>query len=175
MKTSIKKSKKTSEIEKKEFIKFCRICKIIAITMSGGMFICSLTFIYEMLIDIVLGNRWNTFLFSAENAITLIGMCISFTFIAKMFDELKTGSSPFTYSLADKIKSAAKIMLITGIIGYIIKIVSSVLFYSGIYNDVDLLIYEGEIACLIIGFMLISLAYIFRYGCKLQQESDETL
>ena len=66
-------------------------------------------------------------------------------------------------------------MLITGIIGYIIKIVSSVLFYSGIYNDVDLLIYEGEIACLIIGFMLISLAYIFRYGCKLQQESDETL
>ena len=38
----------------------------------------------------------------------------------KMFDELKTGSSPFTYSLADKIKSAAKIMLITGIIGYII-------------------------------------------------------
>ncbi len=166
---------RTLENEKKNFIGFCKVCEGLSVFLFVFMIAGCIVQAYELMVSLVVGGMWNSTICSAGNLITYTGLTIAFRFSKKIFAMLKKGETPFTYAVADKIKAAALTMTVTGGIGVVLECVAAILCSVGIYSYGELSDLIGGMDVFVIGLVLIALSYIFNYGCKLQQESDETL
>ena len=83
------------------------------------------------------------------------------------------------YDIADKIKGAGFLAILLGIISLVYRTVVELISKNGGnfvksdgYMDLG---YPFIYSVLILGVVLMIIAYVFNYGYKLQQESDETL
>ena len=76
-----------------------------------------------------------------------------------------------SYEIADKIKGAAMAVFVTATIDFIAEIIMGILEVNGIWEINVNITFDYFIWSAI----LFAIAYIFNYGCKLQQESDETI
>lgn len=97
-------------------------------------------------------------------------------FVIRLFKEIETGETPFRYSIADKMKGLSDAVL-AGSIVFAAPGIVSIFIYTfteteGSQTNASAVIMLGG---LFLGVLFRALSYIFGYGCKLQQESDETL
>lgn len=115
-------------------------------------------------------GMWST-LFIAYYA--LVFFLLS-NFMRLLFKRLKESDTPFRYDIADKMKGAAGVLTFGSLAGMVLFIVYMLFFYSAALPDF-FIVQTVNIVILVIGMILQAFALIFEYGCKLQQESDETL
>ena len=97
-------------------------------------------------------------------------------FVIKLFKEIENGDTPFRYSVADKMKGLSDAVMASGIIFALPQFVNQIL---SIFTDIPDKTSNSAgvivLGALFLGLVFKALSYIFNYGCKLQQESDETL
>ena len=96
--------------------------------------------------------------------------------VMALFRELEQSDTPFRYPIADKMKGLANAVIIAGLlIGVpqtVVQVVDSFVVKS------SSLIASGSIILLgamFLGGIIMAVSYVLALGCKLQQESDETL
>lgn len=96
-------------------------------------------------------------------------------FVTALFREIERGDTPFRYPIADKMKGLASAVIAAGlVIGLPQTVVQAVdLFAVGSSHGMggSVILLGG----LFLGCVLMAVSYVFALGCKLQQESDETL
>ena len=97
-------------------------------------------------------------------------------FVIALFNEIEKSETPFRYSVADKLKGLSN-AIIGGSIIFGAPYLITTLVYAfteteGQHTNASAVIMLGGM-CL--GVLFRALSYIFGYGCRLQQESDETL
>lgn len=97
-------------------------------------------------------------------------------FVIGLFKEIETGTTPFRYSIADKLKGLSDAILVGSVIfaapGIISTFVCAFTETEASQTNAYAVIMLGG---LFLGALFRALSYIFNFGCKLQQESDETL
>ena len=98
-----------------------------------------------------------------------------------IFRRLRAAETPFCYDIADKIKGAGFLAILIGVASLVYRAIVEMLAKNGVirhfvksdgYADLG---YPFIYSVIILGVVLMIIAYVFNYGCKLQQESDETL
>ncbi|MBR3970142.1 MAG: DUF2975 domain-containing protein [Ruminococcus sp.] len=109
----------------------------------------------------------------------VISVCyfIAFNHARKIFDIFKSGESPFRYDVADKMKGAATAIIAANLINFAIGLVYfTVGGFMKLNNDeVFEMTINFDLGNFILGILIYAFSYVFNYGAKLQQESDETL
>ncbi|MBQ8787398.1 MAG: DUF2975 domain-containing protein [Oscillospiraceae bacterium] len=176
-------NERTLEKEKKNFLTFCKVAEAFLSLMCALMIIASIAIAIMMIMNFIMKNSTvpSSNDFSTPEGIfngiyiivTCIGFAIALNFGIKVFGTLKDGETPFRYEIADKIKAAGMTLIGTGILHIIGEAVNGFLNSIGVFN--------GELSVgivldfFVLGAIIIAVAYIFNYGCKLQQESDETI
>ena len=106
-----------------------------------------------------------------------VGYFIAFNHARKIFDIFKSGESPFRYDVADKMKGAATAIISANLINFAIGLVYfAVGGFMKLNNDeVFEMTINFDLGSLVLGILIYAFSYVFNYGAKLQQESDETL
>ncbi len=107
------------------------------------------------------------FLF-ASTMLYLIMTFVSLIFIGKLCKSFQNCESPFEDDVIKKLQNFAYSLIPWALFSTISDSVSSG-FYSGNYN------FSINFGIILIVLVILALAYIFKYGAVLQQESDETL
>ena len=97
-------------------------------------------------------------------------------FVIGLFKEIEKSDTPFRYSIADKLKGLSNAILGGSIIfaaPYLVSYLVNAFTETGEpqTNACAVIMLGG----LFLGVLFKALSYIFSYGSKLQQESDETL
>ena len=110
---------------------------------------------------------------SVNSGILLFGMGSAVNFGRAIFKKLHSGESPFRYDIADKIKGASYALIISGLASMLINPILGI--FSTAFSDICYYFIFIMFGNIFIGFLLYIVAYVMNYGCKLQQESDETL
>ena len=81
---------------------------------------------------------------------------------------------PVRYDIADKMKGLGYVLCGCGIIGAMLFLISNLLI-DKLKNDWFWNATGFGLVFMVVGLIFIAFALIFETGCKLQQESDETL
>ncbi len=182
MKKTVNVIERTLEKDKKDFITVCKIAEcssmvalaiiIVAAIAIGIMAIMHITGVADA--DKEFGSA-NAVLTMISNMIMLTSIGIALKFSAEIFNKLKTGDTPFQCDIADKIKKAGITLIAGTFASTIFDVISSILIKVGIIASTESheIVVDADYA--LFGVVLMALAYIFNYGCKLQQESDETI
>ncbi|MBR5090238.1 MAG: DUF2975 domain-containing protein [Ruminiclostridium sp.] len=93
-----------------------------------------------------------------------------------LFKEIENGETPFRYSVADKLKGLSDTILWGSVVFAVPGFVSAFIYAftetEGSQTFSHAIFMLGG---LFLGALFRALSYIFSYGCRLQQESDETL
>lgn len=89
-------------------------------------------------------------------------------YASRVFKELSDKAIPFSESISKNIKMIAWLTLSSGLPMLINKSLSLIDSSNGFHLNLD-------ITYIILTLVFFALAYVFEYGCKLQQLSDETL
>ena len=109
----------------------------------------------------------------------VISVCyfIAFNHARKIFDIFKNGESPFRYDVADKMKGAATAIIAANLINFAIGLVYFAVGGFMKLNNAEVfeMEFKFDLGGLILGILIYAFSYVFNYGAKLQQESDETL
>ncbi|MBO6231305.1 MAG: DUF2975 domain-containing protein [Ruminiclostridium sp.] len=97
-------------------------------------------------------------------------------FVTRLFKEIENGDTPFRYSIADKMKGLSDAVMVCGVIFALPQFVNQIIcIFTDLpdktSNSAGVIMLGG----VFLGLVFKALSYIFGYGCKLQQESDETL
>ncbi|MBQ2824096.1 MAG: DUF2975 domain-containing protein [Oscillospiraceae bacterium] len=178
-------NERTLEKEKKDFTEFCKFAEgmltaIMALIIVGAA---------ALFIVIIMDNAMKNLTYSSSSKYTTAGgifygvydlismLCfaVALNFGVKAFKKLKDGETPFRYEIADKIKAAGIVLFATGFFSIAAGIVEGVLESTGVIVVTDSSLISIDLSIFMWGAVLFAVAYIFNYGCKLQQESDETL
>ncbi|MBQ8781083.1 MAG: hypothetical protein IJZ72_05370 [Oscillospiraceae bacterium] len=178
-------NERTLEKEKRQFIFFCKIAEmlftfLLACLVVGAIAIVIMTIMrLAGVVDIETTDIYSPqeFVFTAiYYIICCIGWAIIVNFGAKVFKTLKDGETPFRYEVADKIKAAGITCVCMWGFELISEIIRSCLVSLNVFASASMTM-EISISSEMLtrGFVITAIAYIFNYGCKLQQESDETL
>lgn len=106
-------------------------------------------------------------------ALGLLGLVSMF--IGKAFGKLKTLDSPFRSEIVEHLKKAGQLLEFGGVGGVLMFVLLGL--NSGNMNPNSVFITDSGsfFIMLLIGLVVRAVSLIFEYGCKLQQESDETL
>ncbi len=110
--------------------------------------------------------------------ILFLSQFIPLGFAAKIFDKFRKGQTPFQYDVADKIKGAAISMLVLSAITQILCLIYYALISNNVFTaELENISINGNIdfTVFLFGILIYAFSYVFSYGAKLQQESDETL
>ena len=162
------------EKERRSFVRFCDVCGgfcgFLIVFMIAGF----IAYGYEFIKGIVADGAIEDIISDAANIVACVGIGISVRFGAAVFGKLTKGGTPFTYDVADKIKGASVPLIVSGGIGFATEI-AVVIMTEGFGFAADKFDFFGGLDILVFGLALSALSYIFSYGCKLQQESDETI
>lgn len=172
---------RTLEKDKKEFSEFCKFGELCSIVVLTLLIITAILSIITVIMSAT-GFVNDPELTAAQTAYIYItyllytaGIVAAVNFTIKIFSKLKTAETPFSYDIADKIKALGCTLFITGMFGVVSGFISFLLTETGVFIKTDELDSVLNSDVIIFGAFLMALAYIFNYGCKLQQESDETL
>lgn len=169
-------TERTLEKEKKNFIEFCKVVEVFFSVILVFMVIAAIAiFIMTIMSNIILTDEPTAeeIFYSVYLIAICIGTSIALNFGVKVFKELKKGETPFRYEIADKIKAAGMTLIGTGVVHIIAEIVRGFLYEAGNFTVKVSLTFDFDFC--ICGVAVLAIAYIFNYGCKLQQESDETI
>lgn len=185
MKKAVDVIERTLEKDKKSFIFVCRMGEVFSILILVMCIIGALAagFMSVMyILGIAIDSEFATPHIAEEIYCMINGICIALglavtcNFSVKIFNSLKTGDTPFKYDIADKIKGAGITLIVTGLFGSLTEFIHTVLIDNRVFLGENTIgIISGCEDMIILSVILMSVAYIFNYGCKLQQESDETL
>jgi|GEM_PF-1496012 len=183
MKKTVDINERTLEKEKKSFISFCKASEVVSSLFLAFMVIAAIVFLIllmmsnsiknEILSENLRGDYTGAegIFKSIHMLIDCLGMAVAFNFGRNTFKKLKDGETPFRYEIADKIKGAAMAVFVTATIDFIAEIIMGILEVNGIW-EINV---EINFDYFIWSAILFAIAYIFNYGSKLQQESDETI
>lgn len=176
MKKAIDVAKRTLEEEKKSFIELCKIfhncsiiLKVFCAVLLTGMFAL-------MIFALIKGKEQSTALALFINGAVFFGtIIVSMNFISAIVKKLKDGETPFRYDIGDKIKAAGLSLCSGGFLGFL-----AIFFASAFADTTDIglfivVFFVGYCGFGIVGAVVTMFSYIFNYGCRLQQESDETV
>lgn len=174
-------TERTLEQEKQGFIKMCRCFEIGANVIR----IIMLIFIPFLLVVLITGatgvldagemySSPEGLMTSGALCMVCVGYFIALNFGVGIFRSLRNGETPFRYDVSDKLKGAGIAMIVTGAFGFVMNVVVRCLMANGVMF-VDGMESLPDTIPFVFGMFLVALAYVFNYGCKLQQESDETL
>lgn len=174
MTNTVDLNEKALEKERRSFVRFCNFCAgfcgfLIVFMVAGTM-----VYVYEFINAVATGSGIEATISTAANVVACVGIGISVGFGVTVFDRLRKCATPFRYDVADKIKGAAAPLTICGGIGFLIE-VAVLIMTEGFGFAADKFDFFGGLDILVLGLALSAISYIFNYGCKLQQESDETL
>ena len=185
MKKSGDAAERTLENEKKSFIFVCKMGEIfsiliLAMCIIGGLAagFMSAMYILGIAIDSELATPHvaEEIYCMVNGVVVMAGLIIACNFAVKIFNTFKTGETPFRYDIADKIKKAGIVLVVTGLFGSVTEFVYTVLVDNSVFVGQNTIgVISGCEDMIILSMVLMAVAYIFSYGCKLQQESDETL
>ena len=172
---------RTLEKEKEQFDKFCKLMHIVStvasILLAAGAVFCLAVPIVQHIRYVRSGGLENTAVVVIGAVYTFLltgGIALLVNYARNIFRRLRNAETPFCYDIADKIKGAGQAAWGIG---------CALL----VYGSIAILCLKGrlslaqygfgyiEAGILIVGAVLAISAYVFNYGCKLQQESDETL
>lgn len=185
-KTEVKKTvnviERTLEKDKKQFIFVCKMAEVFSI-ITLAIFIIGVIAIGIMAIMTAAGvadadrefGSAKAILTLAANTLMLVAFIIALNFSTKIFNKLKTGETPFQYDIADKIKSAGIALIAGTFVCSILEFITGFLVARETIADTET--YESIVNTdyAVFGIVLMALAYVFNYGCKLQHEADETV
>ena len=174
--------------EKGRFDKFCRIMHVIS-TLLWILFMIGAVFC--LIVPIVQAVQYRNNGGAVRMTETLVSVLYVFLVLGgigllwnsarHIFRRLRTAETPFCYDIADKIKGTGFLAILLGIISFVYRTIVELLVKNGglksfVKSDgfVDL-DFTFIYSVIILGVVLMMTAYVFNYGCKLQQESDETL
>lgn len=160
--------------EKKNFIRFCNFCSGLCVLLLEFMIVGLVTYGYGLIKCIVVCGTVEEMISNAANLVTCIGIGFSVRFGGMAFSALSKNETPFRYDVADKLKGASVPLIVCGGIVFMAE-VAVVIMTEGFGFAADKFDFFGGLDVLLFGIALSALSYIFNYGCKLQQESDETL
>ena len=172
--------------EKGRYEKFCKIMHIFS-TLMCVLFAAAAVFC--LIVPIVQAIQYRNNGGKADIPSVLVsviqvflvlgGIALLWNAARHIFRRLRTAETPFCYDIADKIKGAGFLAILLGIISLVYRTVVELISKNGGnfvksdgYMDLG---YPFIYSVLILGVVLMIIAYVFNYGCKLQQESDETL
>lgn len=173
-------NKRTHKKETAEFISACQVFEIFSIIglvafIAGALFLLWETIFNAdsvsastetSLLSVILTNIFSI--------ICCIGICIALKFSAAIFGKLKDGETPFRYDIGDKIRAVGITLAASGALAFLVKFTGNLLCSLEIIADTIEFELSDSSLCLM-GAIICTFSYIFNYGCKLQQESDETL
>ncbi len=168
------------EKEKKDFVKLCKMLEVGARTITILILIAVPVFILAIGLD-ALNIVVEIEGFMAEDYImlgcaTLLCVCfgIGLNFIANVFRKMRIEETPFRYDVADKMKGAGVAFVVAGGLAFIFNVTLMILNGASVLDFADVPTYP-DFFSFVLGVFLLALAYVFNYGCKLQQEADETI
>ncbi len=95
-------------------------------------------------------------------------------YMRRIFGRLKRSDTPFKYDIADKMKGLGYLLCGGGIVGALLFLISNLLI-DKLENNWFWDATAFGFVFMVVGLIFIAFALIFEKGCKLQQESDETL
>lgn len=175
MKKALNITERTLEKEKKSFVETCVFWQGACVAILIIMVIACIGLIGNLITDFTVSNL----LYSISDIISAVICIIALNFGATIFKKLKISETPFLYDIADKIKGAGLILIWGNVaifaIETIINIVIGYLSEAGTIVANETFNFSFDLTALLVGGTLLMIAYIFNYGCKLQQESDETV
>lgn len=185
MKKAVDAVERTLESEKKSFIFVCKLGEIFSVIILvmciiGGLAAAFMSAMY--ILGIAIDSEFATPHVAEEiycmiNGVLIVaGLITACYFSVKIFNALKTGETPFRHDIADKIKKAGIVLILTGLFGSVTEFIYTVLVDKGVFVGQNTIgVISGCEDMIILSMVLMAVAYVFNYGCKLQQESDETL
>ena len=171
MKKAVDVNARTLEEERKDFVTICKVFEVMCMVFTGVFALLSVGVIGVI---IYLGAETKDVLVIALNSgILLFGMISALNFGRAIFKSLKSGETPFRYDIADKVKGASFALLLSSMLEIIVLGGSCTVSegFADICHFYFFILLGGFVAGGILGIM----SYVMNYGCKLQQESDETL
>lgn len=95
-------------------------------------------------------------------------------YVQQIFGRLRKAETPFMYDIADKMKGLAYVLGSGGIVGGAVFTVFN-LFIDDLADEWFGFSLIAGFVFMVMGLIFTAFAFIFEHGCKLQQESDETL
>ena len=172
--------------EKGRYDKFCKIMHIFSTLMS---ILFAAGAVFSLVVPIIQAIQYRNNGGKADIPSVLIsviyiflvlgGIALLWNSARHIFRRLRTAETPFCYDIADKIKGTGFLAILLGIISLVYRVVVELISKNGGnfvksdgYMDLG---YPFIYSVLILGVVLMIIAYVFNYGCKLQQEADETL
>ena len=159
------------EKEKQKFASVCKVFEVMCIVM---LVVAALIMLGVVVVIAVMGAELKDVMVLFVNSIILLfGMTSALNFGRAIFKALKSGESPFRYDIADKVKGASLALILSSFAGILVQSVSPL--FSEAFTDICHYYFFPTVGCLVVGLLLGVMSYIMNYGCKLQQESDETL
>lgn len=164
--------------ENKKFISFCSaayIIDLIALLVTILAAVLSVTACIVVYADGSNAQAMEKYeIFGVIRSVAIyIGIGIALKHGESVFKKLKSGETPFRYDIADKIKAMGIALIAAEAVGLLVEAVKNILVLVGALNaELGVSVELGMLLC---GFILCALAYIFNYGCKLQQEADGTV
>ena len=159
------KQQKTVDIEKQNYMMTLKLSRVASIVMS-------------IVISVALAVLWvasiqeNKIGFAVHFTVLLAPFAVSMLYLTKICKILKDGDTPFRLAIAKYINHISLFLMGGGFIGYLITPLSVLEVDLG---GLTFGFFIGYSAYCWIGTTLTLIAYAFKYGCKLQQESDETI
>ncbi|MBQ8781082.1 MAG: hypothetical protein IJZ72_05365 [Oscillospiraceae bacterium] len=164
-------NERTLENEKSEFITVCKVFEALCIVMTAVFALFVLTVLGVI---ISLGAELTDIMaFFINSTVLLFGIFSALNFGRAIFKNLKSGETPFRYDIADKVKGASLALLMCGFLSIIVIGVSC--SFSEAFSDICHYFFFVAVGNCFVGILLGIMSYVMNYGCKLQQESDETL
>ncbi len=164
-------NKKTLEQEKNDFIMICKVFQAVCVVFAATAAVLVAILIVPL---VVLKADVLEMVVVIANAVPmLLGFVTACNFGRSIFGKLKNGDTPFRWDIADKVKGAALSLCGTCFVGIIVQAISYAV--SEHFSGIGQYFTFASWGCGIMGAVLCVVAYVMNYGCKLQQESDETL
>lgn len=164
-------NERTLEEEKNDFVLVCKVFEALCAVMTA---------VFTLLVVIITGaavvsgaELTDIMVLLVNSVILLFGIMSSLNFGRSIFSKLKSGETPFRYDIADKVKGASLALLICGFASVVIIGFSCV--FSEAFSGICHYYFFVAVGNCFVGILLGIMSYVMSYGCKLQQESDETL
>lgn len=181
MAKTIDVNERTLEQEKASFLKICRYFEALANIFRTGIIVCIILLFFSCIGSFAGWVDAEDKLTSAEGwisvasiSVSCIGYVIALNFGAAIFRSLRTAETPFRYDIGDKMKGAGITLIVIGVVGFVLNLTVNYFIANGTL-DFETMNYLPDTVPFLFGAFLTALAYVFNYGCKLQQESDETI
>lgn len=171
MKNVVDVNERTFQEEKKDFTLVCKVFEGLCIAILAVFAVLTLALtviIAEMGVDMK-----DVLVIAANSAILLFGMTSALNFGRAIFKSLKSGETPFRYDIADKVKGASLALIICCVL--CVVVIGGSCLISEAFADICHYYFFIAIGGIVAGLLLGIMAYVMNYGCKLQQESDETI